>query len=174
MKTVPRKLISLYDPLVGKLDFPQSFFLLFLRLTCGWGFFHAGWDKLTHLEGAAGFFMILGIPVPAFSAGLVGLFECVGGALLFLGVFSRVVSIPLCVIMFVAYIMSGVEALRALCTWDWTNLYVGDPFFYMFVTLTVFLFGPGKFSFDAVWVARCPHRAAAAEKEDVAPPPSAS
>ncbi|MBF0491841.1 MAG: DoxX family protein [Deltaproteobacteria bacterium] len=82
--------------------------LLILRLVLGVIFFKAGTGKLwgwyggPGIQGAIGFFIKLGIPAPVFHAYFVGCIEATGGVALILGLFTRIVSIPLAITMIVA------------------------------------------------------------------------
>ena len=83
-----------------------------------------------------------------FTAHFVGSLECVGGALLFLGLGSRLVALPLTVNMLVAYITADREALLSIFS-DPAKFYAADPFTYFFASLLILVFGPGKISLDA-------------------------
>lgn len=79
-----------------------------LRITVGLIFFKAGAGKLFGLfggfgiEGVTGFFTKLGIPYPHFNAYFVGGTEFIGGILMLVGLLTRLVSIPFCIIMIIA------------------------------------------------------------------------
>ncbi len=83
-------------------------FVSLLRITIGLIFFKAGSGKLFGwfggfgIEGVTSFFTKLGIPFPLFNAYLVGSTEWIGGILMTLGLFTRLVSIPFCIIMVMA------------------------------------------------------------------------
>jgi Predicted membrane protein len=125
----------------------QSPFLLAVRLYWGWQFFQTGWGKLQDISKPIDFFTQLGIPFPTFSAYLVGCVECFGGILLFIGLASRLVSIPLFINMCVAYVTADREALKSIFS-DPGKFYAADPFTFWFVALLVLIFGPGKISVD--------------------------
>jgi putative oxidoreductase len=73
----------------------RSPFLLLVRLCWGIQFFMTGLGKLMHIQKVIEFFTGIPIVFPAFNAYLVGCTEMIGGALLTLGLASRLVSIPL-------------------------------------------------------------------------------
>lgn len=127
----------------------QSVFLLILRLYWGWGFFQSGSGKLMNLERTAGFFESLQIPAPRLNAMMAGSVECVGGLLLLLGLGGRIVPLPLIFTMVVAYATAESEAVRALFS-DPDKFLSAAPFMFLLVSLIVFLFGPGRFSLDAI------------------------
>ena len=53
----------------------------------------------------AGFFANLHIPLPKFNALLTGCTECFGGTLLLLGLAARLASLPLTIVMIVAFLI---------------------------------------------------------------------
>lgn len=127
----------------------QDLLLLGLRLYWGWGFFQTGLGKLRDIQPVITYFKSLGIPFPEFSSPFVGSVECVGGALLILGLASRFVSIPLIFVMMGAYIAAFPEGAKAL--FSNPELFIKQPPFYFLVTaLAVFIFGPGRLSLDAL------------------------
>ncbi len=74
------------------------------RVLLGQAFALTGWGKLNHFDRTVEFFTGLGIPAPAFHAGLVGGLEFVGGLLLILGCGTRVIATALLGTMVVALI----------------------------------------------------------------------
>jgi putative oxidoreductase len=97
----------------------QSPFLLVVRLYWGWQFFQTGYGKLTNIAKPIAFFTDLGIPFPTVNAYFVSSLECVGGALLFVGLGSRLLALPLTIDMVVAYVVEpqelrGTSALSAI------------------------------------------------------------
>ena len=123
--------------------------LLLIRLYWGWEFIQTGWGKLAHLARTANYFATLNIPVPTVSAALVGGIECVGGALLMLGLYARLASPALIVVLVTAYFTAERGALTAAVS-DPDRFTGATPFLFLFATLIVFAFGPGKLSLDAM------------------------
>ncbi|HEY6728541.1 MAG TPA: DoxX family protein [Polyangiaceae bacterium] len=72
------------------------------RLTVGYAFLTTGWGKLHNLERVAEFFSSLSIPAPAFHATFVSCIEFGCGALLLLGLLTRIAALPLIGTMVVA------------------------------------------------------------------------
>ena len=72
------------------------------RVAVGVVFIGTGWGKLHNLDKITGFFTELGIPAPAFNAVLVSSAELVCGALILVGLLTRLASLPLIVVMSVA------------------------------------------------------------------------
>src|SRR5260370_23650107 len=75
---------------------------LMVRLFVGYFFLETGWGKIHNLQGMTERFADWGIPAPAFNAALSGWTEFLGGLLIVLGLFTRLVSIPLFINMVVA------------------------------------------------------------------------
>jgi len=128
----------------------QCLLLLAIRGWWGWSFFQTGKGKLMHLGKTAEFFASLNIPLPKLNAIMAGSTECFGGLLLLVGLFSRVVSVPLIFTMFIAYATADQEALHAIFS-DPDKFTGATPFLFLFACLIVFAFGPGKLSLDALF-----------------------
>lgn len=122
---------------------------MLLRLNWGWQFFQAGKGKLQNITPVIEFFHNAGIPIPVFNAYLVGSVECLGGFLLMIGLASRIVTIPLSVIMFVAYLMADRVAFFSFFS-DPESFVKAAPFPFLMTVLIVMIFGPGFFSVDSL------------------------
>ena len=125
----------------------QSFLLLLLRLYWGWEFFLTGKGKLMDLEKPAAYFQSLGIPLPHAQAILAGATECFGGLLLLGGLCSRLISIPLMILLSVAYFAADLDKVKMIFS-DPDKFLTADEFLFLFVVVLVLVFGPGKFSID--------------------------
>lgn len=148
------KITTLYSKLCSKLDLLQSPLLLVVRLYWGYGFFMAGKGKLMNLERTAGFFSDLGIPMAKLNAIMAGSVECLGGLLLLVGLFSRLASIPLVIVMVTAYLTAHNETVIAIFS-DPDTFLKQDPFLFMLTAVLVLAFGPGRFSLDAILKKKC-------------------
>jgi putative oxidoreductase len=147
-----------YELLIQIGRFCQPVFLLVIRLYFFWQLIIIGWGKLTNLSKVTEYFASLGIPLPGLNAYVVGLTECLGGALLFVGLVSRLASIPVIVAMIVAYLAGDPEAIASFFS-DPDKFVKADPFPFLLSALIVFCFGPGWFSVDNLlkWL-RARHR----------------
>ncbi len=142
-----RPLLARFDSAASCL---QSLLLLAIRLYWGISFALGGWGKLHRLDEIAKWFGDdLHIPFPKLNAIMAGSTECLGGALLALGLFARPVSVPLIFTMIVAYATADREALMAI-TSDPDKFVSAAPFLFLLASLIVLAFGPGKFSLDAL------------------------
>jgi putative oxidoreductase len=142
----------------------QSPLLLAVRLYWGWQFWQAGWGKLMNIPHVTEYFTSLGIPAPALNAHFIALLEAGGGILLALGLFSRLIAFPLAIDMVVAYIVGDREVLGSIFS-DPDKFYAAAPYTFLFASLFILFFGPGKFSLDSliVW-----YRKKRAPKSDAA------
>ena len=127
----------------------QSPFLLAVRLYWGWQFIQTGWGKLHNIQHVIGFFTSLGIPAPALNAYFVSGMEFVGGILLIVGLGSRLIGLILAFDMLVAYLTADQEALRSIFS-NPGKFYNADPYTFLFASLMVLIFGPGRFALDYV------------------------
>jgi putative oxidoreductase len=143
----------------------QTPLLLAVRLYWGWQFWQSGWGKVMNIPRVTEYFTSLGVPAPAFNAHFIAWLEAVGGILLALGLFSRLIALPLTIDMVVAFIVGDREALGAVLS-DPDKFYAAAPYTFLFASLLILFFGPGKLSLDSliVW-----YRKKRALKSDVAP-----
>jgi putative oxidoreductase len=129
----------------------QSPFLLAIRLYWGWQFFQAGWGKAMNIPHVVEYFTSLGVPAPMLNAYFIAWLEVVGGILLALGLFSRLIALPLTIDMIVAYFLGDREALGAIFS-DPDKFYAATPYTFLFASLLILFFGPGKLSLDSLIV----------------------
>jgi putative oxidoreductase len=141
--------LKLDQVLTSIAGFLQPLFLLGVRLFWGWQFFQTGMGKLKTLDKVASFFASLHIPFPMANATIAGSVECVGGIFLLLGLCSRVIAVPLIFTMIVALATADKEAVQAIFS-DPDKLTSAAPFLFLFASVIVFVFGPGKLSLDAL------------------------
>jgi putative oxidoreductase len=116
---------------------------LLLRVAVGTIFIHAGWGKLTGIEGTQGFFGNIGIPAPVLMAWFVALAEFLGGVMILLGLRIRIPAILMAAIMLVAILTTklGQEEIFRAARLD---------LILMFAALSLALTGPGAAALDRV------------------------
>jgi len=148
--------MKLYGTFLAATRSLQSVVLLAVRLYWGWQFYATGRGKLSDLPKVVEFFTSLGIPAPALNAYFVTGLEVGGGILLFIGLGSRLIALPLFIDMVVAYITADREALLAVLS-DPDKFMAAAPFTFMMASLVILVFGPGRFALDTL-VARYLHR----------------
>jgi len=137
---------------VGYLSCP---FLLFVRLYWGVQLIQSGWGKLHNLQNVTEFFTSLHLPAPAATAVFISCLEFVGGILLALGLFSRIISLMMTVNLIVAYITADSEALHAIFS-DPDKFAAAAPYVFLIASLIILIFGPGRFSLDTFLLRRYP------------------
>jgi len=123
--------------------YAKSFSLLFARLAIAYGFYGPAMTKWKDIDSIAGWFTSLGIPFPTLNAYMAASTEALGVVLLTLGLFTRLISIPLIVVMIVAIVTVHLP----------NGFSAGDngfeiPFYYMLFLFIFVTNGAGKFSLD--------------------------
>ena len=120
---------------------------LVARLTVGWVFLLSGWGKLRDLPKVIDFFRQLGIPAPELQAPFASANEFVCGALVLVGLFARVATIPLMITMVVAIVTAQRSNVSGL-----DDLFGLSEFLYFVLLGWIGVSGPGPVSLDALLV----------------------
>jgi putative oxidoreductase len=131
------------DGALRRLDSAQWIPQLLARLFVGYFFLETGWGKINNLPAMTERFADWGIPAPAFNAALSGWTEFLGGILIILGLFTRLVSIPMIINMLVALVSVKLKKVSGLD--DFVEL---DEPLYALIFLWLFFSGPGWVSLD--------------------------
>lgn len=116
---------------------------LVARITLGVLFVSTGWGKVQSLDKVTAFFTELGIPAPGVNAHFVSFLELFGGALLVVGLASRLVALPLMGSMLVAILTAQREQVHGL-----PDLFGLVEWTYFALLLWVAVAGPGRISLD--------------------------
>jgi putative oxidoreductase len=126
---------------------------LLVRLFVGYFFFETGWAKAGNLGAMAERFAGWGIPFPALSAAVSVYTELIGGALVLVGLATRLAAVPLMINMLVATIT---VQMRDVTTLD-EFVELDTPLYALFF-LWLLVSGPGPVSLDALlrrwWIRR--------------------
>ena len=121
----------------------QSLSLFFARLTVAYGFYEPAMKKWSDIGSVSGWFESMGIPFPVLNAYMAASTEMLGVILLTLGLFTRLISVPLIIIMIVAiatvHISHGFSA---------GNNGFEIPLYYMLFLALFASLGAGKISLD--------------------------
>lgn len=116
---------------------------LAFRLVLAYGFYGPAIKKLRNFGGIVDWFGSLGIPYPYLNAIMATATENLGYVLLFLGLGTRLISVPLMAVMVVAiatvHYKNGFE-----CGQNGFEI----PFYYMLMLFSLFVTGAGKWSLD--------------------------
>ena len=121
----------------------QSLSLLLARLVVAYGFYNPAMEKWSDIDSVATWFGSMGIPFPTLNAYMAASTEIVGVVLLTLGLFTRLISLPLMVIMLVA--ITTVHLSHGFSAGD--NGFEIPLYYLLFLALFASL-GAGKFSLD--------------------------
>jgi len=140
---------------------------ILIRLIVGGTFLTEGIQKFLFPDAlGVGRFVKIGIPSPEVMAPFVGLFEIVCGALLILGLLTRLAAIPMIINISVAIVSTKIPILLGHGFWVfslpgvksyglWSMLHEARTDFAMLLGGTFLLIiGAGCVSFDALWSAR--------------------
>lgn len=119
--------------------------LLVARLTVGVLFLSTGWGKVHNLDKVTEYFVELKIPMAGVNAIAASFTELVCGALLVVGLGSRLASPPLIVTMIVALVTAKRAEIHGVA-----DLFGQVEWTYVALLLVVVVAGPGKASLDAV------------------------
>ncbi len=136
--------------------FLKPFFLLLIRLFWGFTLFKIGLSKFHDLPATVQLFENLHIPYASVLAPTVGIFEILGGLSLFFGLFARLFSIPVILIMLTALATAHLPATKELFV-NHLQFATQPPVTFLLVSLAVLCFGPGAFSIDALLKRACCH-----------------
>ena len=121
----------------------QSLSLLLARLAVAYGFYDPAMQKWSDIDSVATWFGSMGIPFPTLNAYMAASTEIMGVVLLTLGLFTRLISLPLMVIMVVA--ITTVHLSHGFSAGD--NGFEIPLYYMLFLALFASL-GAGKFSLD--------------------------
>ncbi len=134
---------NIYPLTKNILSHGQSLSLLLARLAVAYGFYDPAMQKWSDIGSVATWFESMGIPFPTLNAYMAASTEILGVVLLTLGLFTRLISIPLMVIMVVA--ITTVHLSHGFSAGD--NGFEIPLYYMLFLALFASL-GAGKFSLD--------------------------
>ena len=121
----------------------RSLALLLARLAVAYGFYEPALMKWSDITATANWFASMGIPFPTLNAYMAATTEMAGVVLLTLGLFTRLISLPMIIIMIVAIVTVHLPH----------GFSAGDngfeiPLYYMLFLLIFVSHGAGRFSLD--------------------------
>lgn len=122
---------------------------LLIRVMVGWVFLSEGMQKFLFPAAlGVGRFIKIGIPAPHFFGPFVGVVEIVCGALLIVGLLTRLASIPLLIDILVAIVTTKIPMLSKAGFWG-TMHEARTDFCMLLGLIFLLLVGSGILSFDA-------------------------
>jgi len=124
-------------------EYGKSFSLLFARLAVAYGFYEPAMNKWNDIDSIVQWFGSIGIPFPTLNAYMAASTETVGVILLTLGLLTRLISLPLIIVMIVAIVTVHLP----------NGFSAGEngfeiPLYYMLFLIIFVANGAGKFSID--------------------------
>jgi len=121
----------------------QSFSLLFARFALAYGFYEPALTKWNNFDATTEWFSSLGIPFASFATLLTASVEIMGVVLLVLGLFTRLITMPLMVVMFVATLTVHLSNGFSVAN----NGFEIPLYYFLFLSILA-SHGAGKFSLD--------------------------
>ena len=127
----------------NKLQYLRDFPPLFFRLILAYGFYEPALSKINNFSSIVTWFESMGIPYPLLNAYAATGTEALGVILLTLGFFTRLISLPLMVVMCVAIKMV-----------HWEHGFSASqngfevPLYYLLMLFSLFISGSGRISLD--------------------------
>lgn len=124
-------------------DYLKSLGLFLARLAVAYGFYEPAMMKWQGIDSVAEWFGSMGIPFPLLNAYMAASTEALGVVLLTLGLLTRLISVPLIVVMIVAIVTVHLP----------NGFQAGEngfeiPLYYILFLLIFLSHGAGKFSLD--------------------------
>jgi len=138
-------LINQYKKAVGRLSHLAEIPVLMLRIMLGFGFYQPAIMKWKDMEATAIWFNKIGIPAPVLGSYLAASSEIAAVVLLPLGLASRIIAIPLLIVLLVAIVTVHLG----------NGFYAGNngfevPFYYIVMLFGLLINGSGKISLDNI------------------------
>lgn len=150
--------MSLYQHIIAT-SAPAS--VILIRLVVGGVFLSEGIQKFLYpVENGVGRFIKIGIPAPDVMAPFVGIVEIICGALILIGLLTRLAAIPLIIDMLVAILSTKIPILFGYGFWGFslrTLPYYGfwgmahearTDFAMLLSSIFLLIVGAGKWSWD--------------------------
>lgn len=140
-----KKAMKFYRQLADKLDNLHDVPLLLMRMVLAYGFWQPAMMKWQNMQAVTEWFGSMGIPFPTLNAYLAASSEMAGVFLLFLGLGTRIIAIPLIV-----------DMLVAIFTVHITNGFAASsngfeiPLYYLIMLIALLFFGGGRFGIDGI------------------------
>src|SRR5262249_12533261 len=133
--------------------------VIFIRLAVGLIFFTQGILKYIDPHMGVLRFTKIGFPYPNFTAHFVGAFEIICGFLVLLGLFTRLASIPLLIIILTAMATTKIPELWRPAQGFWFMVSDARTDFAMTLSLLFLIsVGAGAWSLEAAFLSKKTHR----------------
>ena len=116
---------------------------LFFRLVLAYGFYEPAVKKLTNITATSEWFASMGYPAPLLNTYMAAGTESLGVLLLTLGLATRLISVPLMVVMLVA-----IKTVHLKNGYSCSDGGFEIPFYYFLMLFSLLVTGPGRISLD--------------------------
>lgn len=137
------KVINQYIKILNALNGNSWLPLLAIRLILATGFYGPARNKWVNFDDVVQWFTYLGVPFPETTTVLVAAAEAAGVVSLVLGFGTRLMSLPLMIIMVEALRYTQFQHLKGFHDPE-----IQVPVSYFVMLLVLFFSGPGKYSLD--------------------------
>ena len=125
--------------------------ILLIRILVGWVFLSEGIQKFLFPESlGVGRFTKIGIPLPQLMSPFIGVTEIICGALLLVGLFTRLACVPLLIDICVALYSTKISTLAKNGLWSTVHEARTDVSMLLGL-IFLLVVGGGTLSFDARW-----------------------
>ena len=129
-----------YSDALAKLkDLP----LLALRLILAYGLYNPAIMKVKDLEAIGQWFESMNYPFPLLNAYLAGITELLGVFMLLLGLGTRIITVPLMIVMVVA-----ITTVHGGNGFEASSNGIEIPLYYLIMLFSLWIMGPGRISID--------------------------
>lgn len=125
--------------------YPKNLIFLGVRLVLVYGFAMPALLKINNMKETVVWFESLSIPLPSIAAYLVSGIESIGIVLMFLGLFTRYISILLSFVM-----LGAILFVHITNGFSVANNGIEIPLYYLMFLILLASFGAGKYSLDRV------------------------
>lgn len=139
------KMLGVCDTMGEKVKILRDLPLLAMRLVLAYGFWEPGIMKWKDINGIGTWFESMGYPLPLFNAYMAATTEVAGAILLLLGFGTRLISIPLMVVMLVA-----IFTVHAANGFQAGSNGFEIPLYYLIMLFTLTIYGGGKISVEGI------------------------
>lgn len=139
------RMTGVCDTIADKVKMLKDLPLLAMRLVLAYGFWEPGMMKWKDIGAIGQWFDSMGYPFPLLNAYLAATTEVAGAVLLILGFATRIISIPLMVVMLVA-----IFTVHAANGFQAGSNGFEIPLYYLIMLFTLTIYGGGKISVDGL------------------------
>ena len=139
------KMIGICDTMGNKVKILSDLPLLAMRIVLAYGFWEPGIMKWKDINAIGQWFDSMGYPLPLFNAYMAATTEVAGAILLLLGFGTRLISIPLMIVMLVA-----IFTVHAANGFQAGSNGFEIPLYYLIMLFTLTIYGGGKISIEGI------------------------